>query len=115
MLEFSIVYWVSILPYLPYNIFEENAYLFPITRVRQVSILSPSNLNSSASNANHLSNLNRERKQVILKICHYSTMVGENFEYCTSQMPRNASGGGFCCIFKFQICSPQAEFTNLIS
>ena len=29
MLEFSIVYWVSILPYLPYNIFEENAYLFP--------------------------------------------------------------------------------------
>ena len=42
----------------------------------------------------------------MLELRHYSTMVGENFEYCTSQMPRNASGRGNYYIFKFQICLP---------
>ena len=42
----------------------------------------------------------------MLELCHYSTKVGENFEYCTSQMPKNASGGGNYCIFKFQIFLP---------
>ena len=29
-----------------------------------------------------------------------------NFEYCTSQMPKNVSWGENCYIFKFQICLP---------
>ena len=30
-------------------------------------------------------------EHVMFEFWRHSTMVGENFEYCTSQMPRNAS------------------------
>ena len=78
------------------NILAKNAYSFPHC-VCQVSYSFPSNLNFCASNSNfiHLLNLNQEREQVMLEFWHYSTMVGEHFEYCTSQMPRNTSKSSY--------------------
>ena len=50
------------------NIFEETAYLFP-NHVQKISYFFPK----------------------LFDFDRYSTMVGENFESCTSQMPRNSS------------------------
>ena len=73
------------------NILAEKAYLSPTACVKYL-ITSPSNLNLSASNTNfnHLLTLNQEMEQVMLEFWCHSTMVGEHFEYCTCQMPRNA-------------------------
>ena len=84
-------------------------------RVLSILFVSPSHLFFCIHQFQSLFEPESRKEQVMFEFWHYSTMIGENFEYCTSQMSKNASGGGNYCIFKFQICLPQAEFTNLIS
>ena len=73
------------------DILAEKAHSSPTACVNYL-ISSQSNLNLSASNTNfnHLLNLNQEMEQVMLEFWCHSTMIREHFEYCTSQMHRNA-------------------------